>query len=235
MMYSPGKRQAQPIASPILAALPDEARTRLVQRSRHREYAAGSTLFFKGDEGSWLFWIEEGMVEISVLSPQGKKAILNHLGCGELIGEIAALDQLPRSADAIALTDTRGIVISKSHLADILSQDAEACLDVIRLLCGRVRNASDMFENRAVASAPVRLSRCLLKLVEKWGQPDKTGSVRITQAFSQADLGDFAGLARENVNRLLRDWQVAGWIEFHRGEITVHDLDALEDLLDGDL
>lgn len=223
---------AQTIHSPILNALAPTARDRLLRHARHRTFDAGSTLFFKGDPGGWLYLIEQGLVEISLLSPQGKKAVLNHLGPGELIGELAVLDRLPRSADAVALTDTKGLVIANAELVDLLGQDNPACLEIIRLLCTRVRNASDRFESRAVAPAPVRLAGCLLTLGRKWGEPAAAGSVRITQRFSQTDLGDVAGLARENVNRLIKDWQSAGWVTFHRGELTLLDTDALHGLLE---
>lgn len=220
------------IHSPILNALEPAARDSLLRRARQREFKAGSTLFLKGDAGGWLYLIEQGLVEIGLLSPQGKKAVLNHLGPGELIGELAVLDRLPRSADAVALTDTRGLVIAQAGLVDLLGQDNSACLEIIRLLCARVRNASDRFESRAVAPAPVRLAGCLLTLARKWGEPVTAGSVRITQRFSQSDLGDIAGLARENVNRLIKDWQAAGWVAFHRGELTLLDADALHDLME---
>jgi CRP-like cAMP-binding protein len=204
----------------------------LLSQSKRRRFRAGAALFYKGDQGSWLFLIEAGRVEISLLSVQGKKATLNHLGPGELIGELSVLDQLPRSADATALTDTDGFVIPKQQLARVLQDDGTACLDMIRLLCSRVRNASDMFESRAVAPAAVRLAHCVLTLIRKWGETDEYGVLRLSQQLSQTELGEFAGLARENVNRLLKEWQALGWLQFHRGELTVMDIDALQAVLD---
>ncbi len=216
----------------ILEALSPASRQQLMQHSRARHFPAGSALFYKGDDGSWLYLIESGLVEISLMSVQGKKATLNHLGPGELIGELSALDQLPRSADALALADTDGLVIPKQRLAEVLRNDSDACLEVIRLLCSRVRNASAMFEHRAVAPAAVRLAYCLLTLIRKWGEADGQGAQRLSQQLSQAELGEFAGLARENVNRLLKEWQLLGWLRFHRGELTVLDTEALQAVLD---
>lgn len=215
----------------LLDVLSPASRQKLMMHSRARHVPAGSTLFYKGDDGSWLYLIERGLVEISLMSVQGKKATLNHLGPGELIGELSALDQLPRSADALALVDTDGQVIPKRYLAEVLRDDSDACLEVIRLLCSRVRNASDMFEHRAVAPASVRLAHCLLTLIRKWGEADDQGAQHLSQKLSQAELGEFAGLARENVNRLLKEWQSLGWLRFHRGELTVLDTEALQAVL----
>lgn len=216
----------------IVEALSPASQQQLMQHSRARHFPAGSALFYKGDDGSWLYLIESGLVEISLMSVEGKKATLNHLGPGELIGELSALDQLPRSADALALADTDGLVIPKQRLAEVLRDDSDACLEVIRLLCSRVRNASDMFEHRAVAPASVRLAHCLLTLIRKWGEADDQGTQRLSQQLSQAELGEFAGLARENVNRLLKEWQLLGWLRFHRGELTVLDTEALQAIQD---
>lgn len=216
----------------ILEALTAKSREQLMRHARPRHFTAGSALFYKGDDGSWLYLIEQGLVEISLMSLQGKKATLNHLGPGEVIGELSALDQLPRSADALALTDTGGLVIPKQRLAEVLRDDSDACLEVIRLLCSRVRNASDMFENRAVAPASVRLAHCVLTLIRKWGETDEQGILHLSQQLSQAELGEFAGLARENVNRLLKEWQALGWLQFHRGQLTVLDAPALQAILD---
>lgn len=218
----------------ILDALTTASQKKLMQHARSRHFPAGSALFYKGDHGGWLYLIERGLVEISLMSLQGKKATLNHLGPGEVIGELSALDQLPRSADALALADTDGLVIPKQRLAKVLRDDSDACLEVIRLLCTRVRNASDMFEHRAVAPAAVRLAHCVLTLIRKWGETDEWGVLRLSQHLSQAELGEFAGLARENVNRLLKEWQSLGWLQFHRGELTVMDTDALQAILDQD-
>ena len=144
------------------------------------------------------------------------------------LGELAKADRQP----ALALTDTGGLVIPKQQLAEVLRDDSDACLEVIRLLCSRVRNASDMFENRAVAPASVRLAHCVLTLIRKWGETDEQGILHVSQQLSQAELGEFAGLARENVNRLLKEWQALGWLQFHRGQMSVLDLAALNAIVD---
>lgn len=216
------------LRSTFLQALPAEIRSTLLRGARWCEFAEGETLFFKGDEGSWLFLVESGLVEISLLSAQGKKAILNHQGEGELIGELAVLDAGPRSADALALRPTSGYRLQKAELVQVLQQDNQACLEVIKLLCSRMRNASENFESRIFAPAASRLARCLLSLADKWGQADGNGGIQVSQPFSQAELGEFSGLARENVNRLLRGWQADGWVRYHQGEIHLLDRAALQ-------
>ena len=87
-----------------------------------------------------------------------------------------------------------------------------------------------MFENQSHHSASSRLARCLLRLAEKWGEQLESGHLHIGYAFTQADLGEIAGLARENVNRHLQTWMREDLILFNKGDITILDLDALSEI-----
>jgi CRP-like cAMP-binding protein len=85
-----------------------------------------------------------------------------------------------------------------------------------------------MFETRAMITASARLAKCLLRLAEKWGEAGPQGAVRITQPVSQSDLGEFAGIARENVNRCLKTWTRDGLLSIDNGCITIVDPAGLE-------
>src|SRR5688500_18027253 len=79
----------------------------LANTSRTTFYAAGAPIFAKGDEGLGLLAVLDGIVKISVPSEDGRELVLNLVGRGEVFGEIALLDGLPRTADASALTECR--------------------------------------------------------------------------------------------------------------------------------
>ena len=204
-------------------------------RGRRCVYAKGETIFSRGDLGAHIIIIEEGLVEVSLTSVGGRKSVLSHMGSGEFLGEISVLDDYPRSADVTALRVSKGIVITSAVFLDYLSESQEAMVEMIETLCHRIRNASQMFETLALTSASARLARCLLQLGEKWGK-EKNGIVVVGQSFSQSELGALAGLARENVNRYIRNWALDGLISFERGHIEILDVERLEahaDAVDG--
>jgi len=180
----------------------------------------------RDDPGDFVILLQEGMIEVSVTSAHGRKSVLAHMGPGELLGEVSVLDNAPRSADAVALKSCDTIAISRSVFLAFLSQTPDAMTQMLETLCARIRNASDMFETQALTSAPARLARCLLLLARKWGD-EANGTVTITQKFSQSELGALAGLARENVNRYIRQWAADGMLRFDRGTIEILDLNAL--------
>lgn len=212
----------------IFGAFAEPDRQSLLGRGRRRTYAKGEMIVSRGDEGSSIFLIEEGQVEVSVTSLNGRKSVLNHMGPGEILGEIAVLDGGERSADAMAMSPVTGVIVDRGTVRNFLKANPEACFALIEALCAKVRNASDMFETRAMITASARLAKCLLRLSGKWGEAGPQGAVRITQSVSQSELGEFAGIARENVNRTIQVWISEGLVRVEDGCITLLDPERLE-------
>jgi CRP-like cAMP-binding protein len=214
----------------LLDALPEEAVRALMARAVPRRYGAGSTIFAQGDAGETMLVIEAGRVEISLMSPAGRRSVLDHMGPGEVVGEIALLDRNPRSADVVAATDVSGRSVHRGDLLAVLQSHPESALHLLAELCAKVRNASDMFAVQSETRAAVRLARCVLRLAAKWGTARADGTLLIPGSFSQADLGALSGLARENVNRTLRVWTAEGVVRLGPEGLELYRHDALEDL-----
>jgi CRP/FNR family cyclic AMP-dependent transcriptional regulator len=214
----------------ILSAFELKGQRALLAKGRQRSYERGALIFARGDEGSWALLIEEGIVEISMVSLNGRKSVLNHMTQGDILGEIALLDRLDRSADAVATSDVKGIILSRQAVFDMLKSDTDACFSIMETLCARVRNASDMFETLSLTSASARLARCLIRVANKWGNTNPDGSINIDQHFSQSELGELAGIARENVNRHLKAWIQDQLILFDKGQITLLAPDKLTEI-----
>ncbi|OGI68346.1 MAG: hypothetical protein A2W18_01100 [Candidatus Muproteobacteria bacterium RBG_16_60_9] len=113
---------------------------------------------------------------------------------------------------------------------DFLKKNNDACLAIIETLCARARNATDMFETRALTSAGARLARILLRFAEKWGTAQAKNAVLIDQAISQTLLGEFAGIARENVNRYMQAWTQEGVLIHKKESILLLDMKRLNEL-----
>ncbi len=223
--------QKDPLAGcMLLAPLGEADRSRLMEKARPVHYPPGTLIFGRSDPGETLLFIETGRVEISVTSLNGRRSVLNHMGPGEALGEIAMLDGGLRSADASAATDVTGRLLHRSDVFAFLRERPDAMLGLVQELCAKVRNASEMFSAQSQTDASARLARCLLRLSEKWGEPDPSGVTRIGASFSQSDLGDFAGLSRENVNRRLRQWADDGLIALCEDGLTILDQDGLSEI-----
>lgn len=193
----------------LVSAIGVEGCKSLFEGARSVSFKARQTIFVAGDPGSSLILIESGRVEISNMSLLGRKSVLAYMGPGEVLGEIAALDGGERSADALASTHVNGLTLSRDNLLGHISAHPDFAQAVIVELCRKVRNASDMFATQSIIEGEPRLARGLLQLFDKWGAPHADGLV-LAEKFSQQDIGEFSGLARENVNRQIKAWTEAG-------------------------
>jgi CRP/FNR family transcriptional regulator, cyclic AMP receptor protein len=216
--------------SVIFGALATAEQRALLATARPCHYEREETIFMQGEPGDWMLLIDSGSVEISITAADGRKSVLNQLEAGSIVGEIALLDRQGRSANAVATTPVTGTRVSRHAVLEFLSKHNDACLAIIETLCARVRNASDMFETRALTSASARLARCLLRFAGKWGTAGKHHSVLIDQPISQTLLGEFAGIARENVNRYIQSWSQDGVLLYKKNGITILDMQRLKEL-----
>ncbi len=214
-------------ASVLLNSLSETDRRDLFAQAHGATFPPGRMIFSRADPGDTLLLIEEGRIEISITSLSGRKSVLNHMGPGEALGEIALLDGGLRSADAIAATQVRGLILHRRDVMAFLKDRPHALFALVAELCGKVRNASEMFATQAQTEAPSRLARSLIRLAERWGEDTRKGSLLPSERFSQSDLGDYSGISRENVNRRLRAWAADGIIDMTPQGILLRDSDAL--------
>lgn len=214
----------------ILVSAMDPAECRvLFETAKPVSYDAGQMIFAAGEPGTLVMLIETGRVEVSLTSLSGRKSVLAHMGPGEVLGEIAALDGGLRSADTVATNAVTGLVLSRDNILKFVTERPVIAQAIITELCRKVRNASDMFTTLSVTDGGPRLAQALLRLFDKWGAADD-GMTLLTERFSQTEIGEFSGLARENVNRHLKAWTEAGILNTQGRRLRLIDRAALEDI-----
>ncbi|MEM9782753.1 MAG: Crp/Fnr family transcriptional regulator [Pseudomonadota bacterium] len=217
----------------FLNALSAPARKRLLQQGRRAVYPDGTIIFHQDTPGDSMLVIETGRVEISSIAWNGRRILLGQLGPGDLVGELALLDDSPRSGDVTAAGPVTGIVLTFSDVKLALTEHPEAMFSVLLDLSRKLRAANALVENRALDDGAARLARCLLDLGKRWGVPHGEGGTLIREKFPQATLGQMAALSRENVNRRLRAWTREGWVESEGGRIVLKSPDLLRQIAEG--
>ncbi|MDE9450511.1 Crp/Fnr family transcriptional regulator [Aliiroseovarius sp. Z3] len=216
----------------VIEALERQTFELLAGKGRRRDFKKGAQIFSHGEPGASLLIVETGRAEVSITTATGQKSILGLVGTGDVIGDIACLDGGPRSADVVAIEPLTGLEVARRDVLQILKEDGDSAILVIMALCQKARNASEMFELKALASGRSRLASCILRLLK-----DQNGEAGVSRVqVSQSWLGAYAGLTRENVNRQLRMWATDGIAQFEKGAVVVKNLGALEDIAlnDGD-
>jgi CRP-like cAMP-binding protein len=182
---------------------------------------SGSSLFTKGDGADSCYILDQGEIEISVTSVDGKKLSIEILTPPDVFGEIG-LFAGRRTADATTLSPTRLRRVRRNDLLAALRTEPDLALQIIDLLCARLRSSIEKLEERAFMPLPARLARRLLHLADTYAA--KGGVVPL----SQAELADFAGATREAVAKTLAVWKQRGWIGLSRGAVKLLDRAALE-------
>lgn len=124
---------------PIFRELEPDALDQLCRYAKPTSLKRGATIFSKGDPGSSLYAVISGTVKISVSSPDGRNAILNLIGPGEIFGEVAVLDGGERTADATASTNCEILVIDRREFLPFVKQQPVLAMKFIELLCDRLR------------------------------------------------------------------------------------------------
>lgn len=224
-------RRAALLTSPLFQAMKPAELDEILKFASERRYRRGQMILQRGDEGSSLMAVLRGRVRISFFSGEGKEVTLNVIEPGEIFGEMALLDGLPRSADATAVADTLLLVVERRHFLPFLRQNDDLYLRLLAVLCDRLRQTSMALEDLALFDLPVRLARILLKLAEDYGRPGTAGT-RIDMKISQRDLSNLVASSRESVNKQLRQWRESGAVAIEDGLIVLRQPAELKRLID---
>jgi len=207
---------------PLFCDLEPDAFDQLSRYAKRRNFKRGATIFVKGDPGDSLFLIISGTVKIGVSSVDGRGAVFNFIESGEIFGEIALLDGLARTADAIASTNCELFVVNRQDFLPFLRCQPLLAARLIELLCARLRWISDHVEQVIFPDLSGRLAKALIRLTDKHSD---TSDLRIT--ITQQEIGEMVGMSRESVNKQLHAWAGQKLVRLQRGAITVLDAKSL--------
>lgn len=190
-----------------------------------RQYSKGEVVFVQGESGDALFAVVSGEIRVSANSSQGQEMHLNVIRPGEILGEIALLDGGERSASAVATKATMLLVMPRDAFLKLLEQEPSLASHFMVLLCQRIRWISEIVEDEAFRSVPMRLARRVAVLARLHGEETSEGTIL---RLSQHDLARFLNVSRQVVNVNLQQWQRDGLVALSRGVVVVKDFDGLD-------
>lgn len=185
-------------------------------------FRANEVVFRKGDPGQSLRIIMSGRVKVSSSLPDGREVVLAVLERGEIIGEMAIIEDKARSADVSALEPTELLALHKRDFIPFLERNPKLCIRLLGILSERLRHTSEIVRDRTLLGLPSRLAKSLLDLARTHGRDTDEG-IRIDMRLSQKMLGGLLGVSRESVNKQLRTWQSEGLIKLGRGYIILRE------------
>lgn len=214
---------------PLLASLSEEDIRSLAPIAGRRSFRHGHTIFREGEPGDSLYILIRGSVFITMLSSDGAESILAVLRGGDCLGELSLLDGFPRSATARAAEDVDALVVTRDHFQSWLADHHAASLALLRTLSMRIRRTNAALADRNALDLWPRLAKQLLLLADD--QPRTSASEGPDLRVTQQQLAEMLGVTREAVNKTLREFAQAGWIELRRGIVRISDAASLAEQL----
>lgn len=201
---------------PLFADLPPPELAPLVDVVRRRHYPRGAVLFTQGELGSVAFIVRSGLVDIVVASSDGRDLLLYEVRPGDYFGEMALLEERPRSASAICREASEVLALERDDLLGALQRHPSIMLRMLQAMSRRLRLADRRLESLAFHDAALRLAEAL------WEASAEDAAGRVAH-LSQEALAARVGVSRQTVNKLLGEWRRAGLVSIGRGVLRLPD------------
>jgi CRP/FNR family transcriptional regulator, cyclic AMP receptor protein len=186
--------------------------------STTRDYQRTQPIFAQGDRADAVFFVQRGKVKLTVLSRQGKQAVIALLGPGDFFGEGCLAGQPLRMATATAMTEAAIVRLPKHTMIRALHRDAVFSeLFTTYLLSRNIRMEEDLVD-QLFNSSEKRLARILLLLANfgKEGRPEP-----VVPKISQETLAEMVGTTRSRISHFMNKFRKLGFVEYNGG-LEVH-------------
>ncbi|MEB3279151.1 MAG: Crp/Fnr family transcriptional regulator [Lyngbya sp.] len=216
------------LSTSFFNGLPTEAIDKATAHIVGRQHPPNQVILLENDWGSSVYFILDGWVKIRTYNLDGKEVTLNILGKGEIFGEMAALDEVPRSTDVITLAPTLIGNMPAQDFVELISSEPKAGIRLAQLMGRRLRQVNRRLRLRESDSTS-RVADILLFLAEGQGQTTEDGTQ--IPNLPHRELSGLSGLARETVTRVLSKLEKKGLIHRDKDVLRIPDVHALERML----
>jgi CRP/FNR family cyclic AMP-dependent transcriptional regulator len=216
-----------PISKSRFASVPEALSRPLFIAAQPQDHKAGEVLFAAGDAGDGCYLLDRGLLKVMLTSSRGEERTIAILGPGAVVGELSMIDGRPRSASVVALNDCLLRFTSGDAFAKCMATHPEAYQALVAILAFRLRQADDGLAATTFLSVKGRVARALVELAEYVGTPSSTGQIVLHEKISLADVAAMAGVARENVSRVMSEWRRRNLITGSTRYYCLNDIAAL--------
>jgi CRP-like cAMP-binding protein len=205
---------------PIFSELTEADFQSLAKVANRRRYPKDSVVFFENEQGDFFFMILDGRIKVTILGDDGREVILSLLGSGDFFGEMALLDNEPRSATAIAVEDSELLSLHRNDFQNVLTDNRSITVGLIKVLTARLRRANHQISTLALLDVYGRVARVIVDMAREEGRRLKDGRIAFRRATHQ-EIANRIGTTRETVTRMLKDLERQGMIHIEGREIIV--------------
>ena len=201
---------------PLFTGLPEAQLNHIARMAALRQEPRNKTIVFAGAGTDSLFVIVRGSAKVLSRDVDGREVILSMLGAGECFGEMGLIDGAPRSADVVAFDACELLEISRADFIRTLTENSDLCLNIMKSLVLRLRQANWKIESLALMDVYGRVAKLLLDLSE-----EVDGTRQVRRKVTKQDMAKMVGASREMVTRVIKDLETSGFIRVDDGTIMI--------------
>lgn len=216
----------------LFRSLTPEQIARLDTRCIWRRANAKEWIIDYQDDGADVFFLISGVVRVMIRSVSGRETILRDINAGAFFGELAAIDGQKRSAGILAITDATIAKMTAAIFLDTVTNHADVCLQLLRLVTGQVRMLANRINEFTTLGIRDRLYLELLRL----SRPDRDNAQQaiVSPPPIHADLAGRISTRRETVTKELSAMERDGLVRRGRGALVLLDVPRLIGMIDED-
>lgn len=207
---------------PIFAALNANVLDELLSRMTKRSYQKNNMILMEDEFGDTFFIIAGGSIKITRVSEDGREVILAMLGEGEFFGEMSLLDGETRSANAIAIEESKVLILKRHDFLLFLERFPKIAISLLTEMAGRIRKSDQQIESLSLSDAEHRIGITLIRMAEELGTI-RQGKVEISNLPYQQDIANMAGTSRETVSRMMKILEEKGFIKRSGHNLSILD------------
>lgn len=207
---------------PLFSGLDSTDMKTLMGAITRRKYPKEAVIFFEHDPGDAMFMIITGRIKVTILSDDGREIILSMLSDNDFFGEMALLDNEPRSATAIAVQETEVAVLYQKDFLSIVEKRPRVLINLLSALSSRLRKANHQIGSLALLDVYGRVAGVLLEMARENGIRLKDGRIRFRRPTHQ-EIANMIGATRETVSRTISDLHRQGYIEISGKNVIIQD------------
>jgi CRP/FNR family transcriptional regulator, cyclic AMP receptor protein len=207
---------------PMFSGLQRDELLKFAELTRERTYPKGSVILFQGDPGDSLYVLRQGRAKVVLIGEDGREVILGVLEPGAHFGELALIDDQPRSAHVIAMEDSQLLILRREDFRRRVEANPSVAWALLTELSRRLRRADQKIGGLVLLDVPGRISRLLLDL------SSESTNGTIDKPLTHQTIAQMIGASRETVSRAMKEFQQEGLIRVERRRIAVANRDALE-------
>ena len=213
----------------LFGSLTEADRAAIAGRMRRVRFEPDQMIFSRGDPARDLYLVLQGRIRISVLSSDGRELSFDHVGPGDIFGEIATLDGGERTAGATAISRVQAMALPQRAMLELIENNPKVAKAAIHFLCLRLRETDQRLEAIALHRIEVRLARLMLSALRLQSPAAEGENVPLDLGMSQGELALLVGASRPKVNIALTLLEDMGAIA-RAGSTLLCNTAALEDI-----